>query len=201
MKEKSAPKEKILLTDEQIVELYWQREERAIKATDEKYGKYLLTIAYNIVHDKLDSEECLNDAYLGTWNSIPPARPSAFQAFISKIMRCAAVNKFKSNHAQKRVPSELTVALDEMDDFITYEKTVEEERITSELARVISEYLDSLDENSATMFICRYYYADKVDDIADMMKIHRSTVFRGLADMRKGLKEKLQKEGLWNEEQ
>ena len=201
MKEKSAPKEKILLTDEQIVELYWQREERAIKATDEKYGKYLLTIAYNIVHDKLDSEECLNDTYLGTWNSIPPARPSAFQAFISKIMRCAAVNKFKSNHAQKRVPSELTVALDEMDDFITYEKTVEEERITSELARVISEYLDSLDENSATMFICRYYYADKVDDIADMMKIHRSTVFRGLADMRKGLKEKLQKEGLWNEEQ
>ena len=199
MKDKKTAKTKTPLSDEQIVELYWNREERAIKATDEKYGRYLLTIAYNIVHDDLDSEECLNDTYLGTWNSIPPARPSAFQAFISRIMRCAAIDKFKSNHAQKRIPSELVTTLEEMDDFVS-DSSPEEERMAAELGRAISEYLDSLDENSATMFICRYYYSDKIEDIASMMKVHRSTVLRGLADIRQGLKEKLQKEGLWYDE-
>lgn len=191
---------KNILSDEQIVDLYWQREEKAIKATDDKYGRYLLTIAYNIVHDDLDSEECLNDTYLGTWNSIPPARPVALQIFLSKIMRGVAINKFKKKVAKKRVPSEMIVSLNEMDEFISTDTTVEDERIASELGRAISEYLDGLDDNSATMFICRYYYADRIDDIADMMKVHRSTVFRGLADMREGLREKLKKEGLWYEE-
>lgn len=199
MKPKDRNNSKILLSDDKIVELYWNREERAIKATDEKYGNYLLSIAYNIVHDELDCEECLNDTYLGTWNSIPPARPTAFQAFISKIMRCIAINKFKANHAQKRIPSEVLITLDEMDDFIPSENP-NEKIIASELSRIISEYLETLDENSATMFICRYYYSDKIDDIADMMKIHRSTVFRALSAIREGLKEKLIEEGLWYEE-
>jgi len=197
MKEKNP--QKALLSDQEIVELYWQREERAITATDDKYGNYLFVIAYNIVHDKMDCEECLNDTYLGTWNSIPPARPKAFQAFISKIMRCAAINKFKARSADRRIPSEMTIALEEMDEFISSNDSIEEERCTEALGKAISEYLDTLDDNSATMFICRYYYADKVDDIARMMKVHRSTVFRGLADMRQGLKEKLIKEGLWYE--
>ncbi|MBE6668496.1 MAG: RNA polymerase sigma factor [Ruminococcaceae bacterium] len=199
MKPKDRNNSKILLSDDKIVELYWNREERAIKATDEKYGNYLLSIAYNIVHDELDCEECLNDTYLGTWNSIPPARPTAFQAFISKIMRCIAINKFKANHAQKRIPSEVLITLDEMDDFIPSENP-NEKIIASELSRIISEYLETLDENSATMFICRYYYSDKIDDIADMMKVHRSTVFRALSAIREGLKEKLIEEGLWYEE-
>lgn len=109
------------LSDEKIVELYWQREEKAIEETDKKYGKYLYTIAYNIVHDKLDSEECLNDTYLGTWNSIPPARPSALQIFVSKIARGVAVNKFKSKTAKKRIPSELVTSLSELDECIPYD--------------------------------------------------------------------------------
>ncbi len=198
MKPKDNKSPTVLLSDDKIVELYWNREERAIKATDEKYGNYLLSIAYNIVHDELDCEECLNDTYLGTWNSIPPARPTAFQAFISKIMRCAAINKFKANTAQKRIPSEILVTLDEMEDFIPSEDP-NEKIIASELGRIISEYIETLDENSATMFICRYYYSDKIDDIADMMKVHRSTVFRALSTIREGLKEKLIEEGLWYE--
>ena len=86
-----------------------------------------------------------------------------------------------------------------MDDFIPSENP-NEKIIASELSRIISEYLETLDENSATMFICRYYYSDKIDDIADMMKVHRSTVFRALSAIREGLKEKLIKEGLWYEE-
>ena len=85
MKDKKINNDTKLLSDEAIIELYWRRDEKAIKETDIKYGKYLYSIAYNIVHDTLDCEECLNDTYLGTWNRIPPARPNAFQIFISKI--------------------------------------------------------------------------------------------------------------------
>ena len=187
------------LGDEKIVELYWQREERAIEETDRKYGKYLYTIAYHIVHDRLDSEECLNDTYLGTWNSIPPAKPTLLQVFVSKIMRNVAVNRFKSNTALKRIPSELTRSLEELDECMAYSPTPEEERVASETGRVISEYLRGLRDREAFAFICRYYYSDTVVDIASMLNVSRNTVFRDLAQMRNELKERLEKEGLWHE--
>ena len=87
------------LTDESIIELYWNRDEKAISETDKKYGRYLYAIAYNIVHDDLDSEECLNDTYIGTWNQIPPTRPNIFQVFLAKITRNHAINKFKKSRA------------------------------------------------------------------------------------------------------
>ena len=188
------------LSDDQIVELYWTREERAISATAQKYGKYLFTIAYNIVHDNLDSEECVNDTYLGTWNSIPPARPNAFQIFISKIARGIAINKFKSKTAKKRIPAEIITALDELDECISCDSSMEHDILVRSLGKVISEYLDSLDDDMATVFICRYYYSDKIDDIAKMQNVHRSTVFRALAKMREDLRERLIKEGLWDYE-
>ena len=107
MKEKIETVEKEHLSDEDIVELYWQRQERAIKETDSKYGNYLHTIAYNIVHDNLDCEECLNDTYMGTWERIPPARPSVFKVFLAKIMRNIALDRFRKNSASKRIPSEI----------------------------------------------------------------------------------------------
>ena len=102
------------MSDEDIVALYFARNEKAISETDLKYGRYLFTIAYNIVHDRLDCEECLNDTYLGTWNAIPPHRPPVFQVFLSKIMRNTAVDKFRKTRASKRIPSELVVSLDLM---------------------------------------------------------------------------------------
>ena len=98
-----------VLSDEQIIQLYWDRNETAITATDEKYGRYLYTIAYNVLHDRLDCEECLNDTYLGTWNRIPPTRPAAFMVFLSKIMKNIAVDRHRKNTAEKRVPGELDV--------------------------------------------------------------------------------------------
>lgn len=199
MKPKQGYQEGGLLGDEKIVELYWQREERAIEETDRKYGKYLYTIAYHIVHDRLDSEECLNDTYLGTWNSIPPAKPTLLQVFVSKIMRNVAVNRFKSNTALKRIPSELTRSLEELDECMAYSPTPEEERVASETGRVISEYLRGLRDREAFEFICRYYYSDTVVDIASMLNVSRNTVFRDLAQIRNELKERLEKEGLWHE--
>ena len=97
------PKETATMSDVQIVELYWQRNEQAIKETDIKYKKFLLSVAYNIVHDMCDSEECLNDTYIDAWNSIPPARPTLLQAFLATIMRRTAIDCYKARKRQKRM--------------------------------------------------------------------------------------------------
>ena len=181
-----------LLSDEAIIELYWRRDEKAIKETDVKYGKYLYSIAYNIVHDTLDCEECLNDTYLGTWNRIPPARPNAFQIFLSKIMRNVAVDKFRKKTADKRIPSELIVSLNEIEDSIPAENSVE----MMEIARILNEYVRSLSDIASFIFVCRYYYSDSVDKIAKMLKYSPSTVYRELAKIRNGLRERFEKEGI-----
>ena len=90
-----------LLTDDEIIDMYWERNENAINETDKKYGNYLFTIANNIVNDKMDCEECVNDTYLGTWNRIPPTRPNIFKVFLSKIVRNIAISKYRRNSAQK----------------------------------------------------------------------------------------------------
>ena len=187
-----------LLDDERIVALYWQREEKAIAETDRKYGKYLLTIAYNILHNDPDSEECLNDTYLGTWNAIPPAKPTLFQVLLSKIMRNTAVVRYKKNHAKSRVPSEMTVSLDELDGCIPYAPSVDEDYDVYRLSRLLSDYLRKMPEKRAFIFICRYYCADRIFDIANMLKVSESTVYRELDEVKKGLREILIKEGYRN---
>lgn len=187
------------LPDEEIVELYWNRDEKAITATDDKYRQFLFTIAYNIVHDNLDCEECLNDTYLGTWNRIPPTRPNVFQAFLSRIMRNIAVNRYKHNTAAKRVPSELTVSLEELEHCMRSDLTVEEEIAIKRLGDALNDYLCALPERDRLVFMCRYYYADKVIEIADMLGISRNTVTKYLDNIREGLKEHLIEEGIWHE--
>lgn len=182
-----------------IIELYWQRDESAIVATDRKYGKYLYVIAYNILRDSMDSEESLNDTYLCAWNRIPPARPTVLQVFLSKIARDIAVDKYRKRTAARRVPSELISSLEELDDCLACANTVEAEMLAREGRRVLNSYLRSLSKKEEFIFVCRYYYADSISSIADMLNVSESTVFRSLARMRKGLKERLVKEGLINE--
>lgn len=183
------------MLDQQIVDLYWARNESAIGETDYKYGKYLFTIAFNILHDRMDCEECVNDTYLGTWNRIPPARPSVLQLFVSRIMRNIAINRYKRNHAAKRVPSELTVSLGELDQCMISSPTLEDELAVKKLADALNSYLDTLSEREEFIFVCRYYYADKIELIARMLEISENTVLRELARIREGLKEHLEKEG------
>ena len=130
-----------VMSDEKIVELYWQRDEQAIKETDIKYKKFLLSVAMNIVHDMCDSEECLNDTYIGTWNAIPPARPVALQAFLGSIMRRTAIDRFRANKRQKRIASEFSVSLSELEDFIADDSDMSVEIEAKELAKSISNYI------------------------------------------------------------
>ena len=193
--------QKKILEDEAIIDLYWSRNERAIEATDDKYRKYLFTISYNILHDRLDCEECLNDTYLGTWNRIPPTRPTAFQIFLSRIMRNISLARYRKNSASKRVPSELTVTLDELDECMVYTESVAEEYLISEISRILSEYLRELPERQEFTFFCRYYCSDCIADIARMLRVSDSTVFRDLTAMRNELKKRLRKVGYYHGEE
>lgn len=184
-----------VLPDEAIIELYWKREEKAIEATETKYGRYLYSIAYNILYDRLYCEECLNDTYLNTWNSIPPKRPSAFQIFLSKVMRNLALDRFRKNNAEKRVPSELVVSLDELEDCLACSVTDDEEYGVRQVARILNSYLRSLSDRRIFIFVWRYYYADSVAEIARMLGMSETTVRRELTAIREGLRKKLEEEG------
>ena len=183
------------LDDQKIVELYWQRNERAIEETDLKYQKYLLAVAYNIVHDPLDCEECLNDTYMGAWNSIPPAKPNVLRAFLTTIMRRSAVNRYHSNVKKKNIPSEMTVLLSEIEAFTCGDLVLRDEFDAYRLGKLVSEYLRTLSQRRRFIFMSRYYVAQTVDKIASDLGLSRSTVNKELAFIRNGLREKLESEG------
>ena len=199
MEKETKSKSRDLMADDDIIEMYWQRDERAIHETDRKYKKYLYTIAYNILHDDMDCEECLNDTYLGTWNTIPPQRPFAFQAFLSKIMRNTAVGKYKKNTALKRCSSELTLSLEELEEYLPSAPSAEEEYIISQIGNILNDYIRSLSARGAFVFICRYYCSDRIADIASMLNVSERTIFNELTAIREGLKKILTEEGYFNE--
>lgn len=186
---------KMPLSDEQIVELYWLRDERAIRETDFKYQSYLYSIAYNLVHDRLDSEECLNDTYLGAWNAMPPSRPTVLKAFLTTIMRRVAINRYHNNFKKTVVPSEMRVALSELEAFLSDDDRIEDALDAEHLGRVISNFVRSLPKRKRFIFISRYYVADSIDTIAKNLDLSRSMVNKELAAIRSALKEKLESEG------
>jgi len=188
-----------ILTDEEIIDMYWERDENAINETDKKYGNYLFTIANNIVNDKMDCEECVNDTYLGTWNRIPPTRPNIFKVFLSKIVRNIAISRYRKNNAQKRGASEIKVSLDELNDCLASNPSAEDDYLTSKVVEILNIYLKTLSRRKELIFVCRYYYADKISNIAKMLGVSEKTVFRDLAEIRSGLKEMLAKEGYFYE--
>ncbi len=183
------------MSDESIIEMYWRRDEQAIHETDVKYKKFLFAVAYNILHNTGDSEECLNDTYMGVWNSIPPTRPKMFQAYLAAIMRRIAVDCYKSRNRQKRVVSELSVSLTEVEDFITSKDDVCSEIEAKELGRVISEYVRALSQRQMYIFISRYYFVRPIKEISRLLSCSESTVNKEIVSIKKGLKEKLEKEG------
>lgn len=184
-----------LLEDSQIVDLYWRRDEQAIYETDRKYGKYLYTVAYNIVNDNLDSEECLNDTYLSSWNKMPPNKPYVLGAFLSKITRNIAVDKLRKNNASKRVPSECMVSLSELEDCLSDDMCQNEDDTVTEIARILNDWISTLSRRSEIIFVCRYYYSDPISNIAEMLNVSENTIFREISQMKKDLKVAIEREG------
>ena len=184
---------KTVIADEQIIELYWQRDEAAIQETDNKYGQFLFRIAYNILHDRPDCEECQNDTYLGVWNAIPPTRPTVFPAFITQIMRRIAINRYKEKTSKKRIPSELTVSMDDMHDTLHSGNTVESDYEAEEIGKLINDYVRGLSERQRYIFIDRFYFAESVETIAADLSISVPTVYREIEKIKQGLKSHLER--------
>lgn len=183
---------RIPIDDEDIIDLYWDRDERAIEETDIKYHKYLFSIAYNILYSSEDCEECLDDTYMGAWNSMPPKRPLNLKAFLTVIARRVAINRYHECKTQRRVPSNLTCALDEI-DFMLSEKETEDDE--TRLGEIISDYLRTLSKRQRYVFMSRYYMGEPIEKIADDLTVSKSTVNKDISIIKEGLKNALQKEG------
>lgn len=192
---KQASTAKVPMDDDRIVELYWARDEGAIEETDRKYRKYLFAVAYNVVKDRLDCEECLNDTYLGAWNAMPPTKPRVLKGFLTTITRRIAIKRYHQKQRQGIIPSEMTVSLSELENFIAGDEEPSGDFQAERLGRVISDFIGSLSERGRYIFMSRYYVADPLDTIARDLNISRSTVCRELAAIRDALREKLESEG------
>ena len=183
------------MQDRQILDLYWAREEQAIAETKTKYEPYCRSIAWNILYDRLDTEECLNDTYLKTWNSIPPQRPNCLKAFLTKITRTIAIDRYRKERRQKRVPTECTLSLSELAETLCGDSP-EVEYESALVGKVINDYLRTLPERDMCLFVSRYFCSDPIGDIAEKCGMSESGVKKALARLREGLREKLEKEGI-----
>ena len=189
-------KKSVILDDEKIIELFWQRNEDAIFETDKKYGELVFKIAYNILSDKSDSEECQNDTYLDIWNAIPPTRPRVFIAFVAKIARRISIDLYRRKSSKKAIPSELKTSIEELEYCLQNESNVDESLNVKELANLINGYLRTLNEKQRYIFIGRFYFLNSVEEIAREMGTTPSNVYKTLEKIKKGLKLYLVKGGV-----
>lgn len=184
------------LSDEQIIDLYFAREERAIEETDRKYCHYLHTVAYNILANEQDVEECLQDTYLKTWNSIPPERPSVFRAFLAKITRNLSLDRYEYDNRKKRVPTGACVPLDEVREFVPDGSDLDRELQARVIGQVITDYLDSVPDRRMYVFVSRYFFALSIPQIAKRLSCSQSLVSKELAEIKRELRILLAKEGI-----
>lgn len=183
------------MTDKQIVELYFERDERAIRETNKKYGAYCFRIADNILHNREDAEECVNDTWMKTWDAVPPAKPVYLNLFLAKIVRNLSFNRYQAKHAQKRGGGEMALVLEELEDCIAGLSDVEARYIAKELNTIINRFAHSLPERECNIFIRRYFYAEPLRDIARRYCLSHNAVAVSLSRTRKKLQKRLEKEG------
>ena len=183
------------MQDDRILDLYWQRNEAAIRETEIKYGHYLTKIAFHILSDWEDSKESVNDTYLSAWNTIPPQKPNFFSAYLSKITRRISIDIYRKRTRDKRKPSEYTVSLSELEDCLVAGNTTEQEIDFNLLAKAINDYLETLSVEARDIFIGRYYFADSIREVASYYNMSQSKVKSMLYRIRIGLRGYLEQEG------
>ena len=184
------------LEDEQIIALFFDRNEAAITETDRKYGSYLLSIAYNILHDPQDCEECQNDTYLNAWNSIPPAHPKLFAAYLVKIIRGLAINRWRRDRREKRIPPEATESLSDFAEFLPDTWEVNTQMNAQMIGNVINQYLRHTSQRKRYIFLSRYYSFRSIESIATALSVSTSTVKKDLQAIKAELRKKLEREGI-----
>lgn len=182
------------LEDSAIINLFFERSEQAIEALDKTYGSTVRKTAANILSDRLDVEECVNDTYLGCWNSIPPHRPDPLVSFVCRIARNQAVSRLRSQRAARR-NSGLDLVLEELEEILPSDRDVEAEYMAKELASAVNRFLRDLDYGDRYLFVRRYWYADSLKDIAAAMHRRENQISVRLFRLREKLRNTLKKEG------
>lgn len=185
----------INLDDQELIDLYWGRDEEAIKETATKYGKLCTYIAKNILKSVEDCEECVNDTYFAVWNAIPVQRPNKFSVFISRFTRNLALKKYEYLSAKKRNTS-ATMSLDELGDCVSSEDSVESEVEKKHIERTIDAFLWQQGHEKRDVFIRRYWYFDSIESICKHTGFSQSKVKSILYQMRLNLRKYLENEGI-----
>lgn len=184
------------MDDTQIIDLYWQRSPAAIGQTDKKYGPYCFSLAYNLLANREDSEECVQDTYWDAWNAMPPHRPGKPAAFLGKLTRSIAIDRYRRDHARKRGGDQVRLALDELSWCVADSRSLEEEWEKRALREALDRFLAALPPVQRRIFLRRYWALASVEEIAADFGYSRSKVSSMLLRLRKKLRAALEKEGL-----
>lgn len=186
------------MEDQEIIELFFQRSEQAIVELSYQYGSMMRRVSFGILQDFEDAEECVNDAYLGVWNNIPPERPNPLAAYLCRITKNLSLNRLRYQQAKKRnLSMERSLEeLEEIEGSLPAAGTPEEAWSEKELTKAIEKFLRGLDQKSRILFVKRYWFLISEEDLADEMDMRRNAVAVKLFRIRKKLKEYLRKEGV-----
>ena len=182
------------MEDKQIIDLYFNRDESAIKETKIKYGNLIFTVAKNILNNNEDSEECTNDTYLGAWNNIPPTIPYSLKAYLCKIVRNLSLKKLEYNLAEKRNPK-LQISFEELEEVLA-DKEIKTDISNEEIGKCIDHFLKTQSEEYRNVFIRKYYFLDSIKEISMMYGISEGNIKTILHRSRKRLRFYLEKEGI-----
>ena len=188
---------RLSISDEKIIELYFQRNEQALFETQIKYGNLCQTVAMNILGDREDAEECVNDTYLGVWNAIPPNRPNNFAAFMIKITRNLSLKKLRFKNAEKRKNDEYAISYDELSECIPDGFDISEKLNEDELSKILSDFLRNIPEVDRKIFILRYWYSESITEISKNFNFSESKVKMKLLRTRNNLREFLCEKGVF----
>lgn len=184
------------MEDGRIVDLYWQRSERAVAETDRKYGPYCRTVAYNILENSEDSDECVNDTYLRAWNSMPDARPASLSAYLARITRNLAISALRRKNTLRRGGGRTALALEELAEAVPSGESLETRIELRELSERLEAFLGTVGTQERQIFMARYFYMAQVKDIAAKYGFSESKVKSMLSRTRKKLKRYLEEEEL-----
>lgn len=185
------------MLDNQILDLYFARNEKAIEISQQKFGRYCHCVAHNILHNEQDSEECVNETWLKAWNAIPPQRPRNLKFFFAKITRNLSFDRYRKSTTLKRGANEMSLVLDELENCIASRDTVSAQVDNELLAKTINSFIKNLPKREREVFLLRYFYVLSTQEISTKLELSNANVYKILSRTRIKLKEKLESEELY----
>lgn len=183
------------MEDAAIIGLYWARDERAVAASDEKYGRLCRALSRDILDSTEDAEECVNDTWRKAWDTMPPQRPGSLRAYLARITRNLSIDRWRARRAEKRGRG-LAVLLEELEEALPAAPSAEEVTEARETARAIDRWLDTLSPADRTAFLRRYWYGQRVDAVAKQAGCSPNSMAKRLGRLRDGLRKALEQEGI-----